>query len=305
MSQAQSKIHLAVAAIIQGINAIAKTKEQKIGEGGGFKFRGIDDIYNEIHRLFSETGVVCVQNVESVTRETIEIEKSSRDGKYIQRLYRAFAYVGVTLTAPDGSSITGKGAGEGADHSDKATAKAITSAHKSWLIHTFLIPTAENDSDYEPVINAAGELRASEEDAKREVDAAAAGGQVQLSAEEQAKLDAKREGTKRVKGKVVDPAPTPTEHKEPAKTEPAKPAPAQTEAPVAGDEDWRNHVIAQISKSGIKGKKVSELTKEQLHFIHERWIKEYADAIEANPAKKIERDILLKAIAANADKATK
>jgi len=301
MSTLQPKIHLAVAAIIQGINAIPKDKRN---DAQKFNFRGIDDVFNALHPLFASHGVICIQSVDSLRNEVSETIIERNGFKETKRNFRSFVIVTYSLIAPDGSSIVGKGAGEGADHGDKATAKALTAACKSFLLQTFLIPTAENDADYEPTINAAGELRASEENAKREVESSAYGAQVQLSPEDQAKLDAKRETTKKVRSRVIDAAPAPTEHKEPTEA-PENSETAQAEVPIVENEDWQNHIIAQISKSGIKGKKVKELTADQLEFIRVKWIEAYAEAIESNPAKKIERDFILLAIANSEDKATK
>ena len=294
-----NKIYLAVAAIIQGINAIPKNKRN---EAQKFNFRGIDDVFNAIHPLFASHGVILLQSVDSLRNEISETTIERQGIKETKRNFRSFVIVTYSLVAPDGSSIVGKGAGEGSDHGDKATAKALTAACKSFLLQTFLIPTSENDADYDPSINAAGELRASEENAKREVESAAYGAQVQLSPEDQIKLDAKRETAKKVRSKTIDVAPAPTEHKEPTGT-PENSETTQTETPAKRIDDWQNHVIEQISKSGIKGKKISELTANQLEFIRVKWIEAYAEAIEANPAKKIERDFILLAIASDENKA--
>jgi hypothetical protein len=48
------KIYESVTAIMKGVQAIGKNKKN---EQQGFKYRGIDDVMNELHGLFAENSV--------------------------------------------------------------------------------------------------------------------------------------------------------------------------------------------------------------------------------------------------------
>ena len=56
----------ALAAIMQGIDAISKNKTN---QQQGFKYRGIDDVYNELHPLLKKHGVVSAPCVIDIQRE--------------------------------------------------------------------------------------------------------------------------------------------------------------------------------------------------------------------------------------------
>ncbi len=49
------KIHAQMVAIMRGVEVIRKSKQSK---GIVFDYRGIDDFYNELHKLFADNGVV-------------------------------------------------------------------------------------------------------------------------------------------------------------------------------------------------------------------------------------------------------
>jgi hypothetical protein len=62
-------------------------------------------------------------------------------------MQRSVLRVEFRFYAPDGSSVLVVTEGEAADHSDKASNKAMTAALKYCLIQTFLIPTADGEQD--------------------------------------------------------------------------------------------------------------------------------------------------------------
>lgn len=131
-------IHTALAAIMADVDPIAKGRENK---GQGFKFRGVDDVYNALHPILTKHGVVCVPEVIDRTHTT---RKSSNGGDLMCVTLR----VKFTLIAPDGSCVAGVMDGEAMDSGDKATSKAASIALKYFLFQTFLIPTeGDNDPD--------------------------------------------------------------------------------------------------------------------------------------------------------------
>lgn len=102
----------------------------------GYAYRGIDDIYNELHDLFAQARVFVTCSVEHLERFTRTTAKGSilnvTVGRYL-----------VRFTAEDGSAVELLVAGEAQDSGDKATNKAASAALKYALMQTLLIPTAD------------------------------------------------------------------------------------------------------------------------------------------------------------------
>lgn len=128
---------------VQG--ALAKTgitKDRTNTQGAGYKFRGIDDVYNAIAPLLSEHGLCILPRVLSRQCE----ERTSKNGG-------ALFYVTVEaefdfVSAEDGSMHTVKTFGEAMDSGDKATNKAMSAAYKYAAFQAFSIPTeSDNDAD--------------------------------------------------------------------------------------------------------------------------------------------------------------
>ena len=128
-----------MAKILKEVDFIGKNKTTT--GGSIFKFRGIDDMYNTLHKSFADNGVFLIPEVLEATVETQE-----KADKKLQ--YSSVVKVKFTCFAEDGSSISGIGVGHALDTSDKGTNKAQSSALKYFLMQTFLIPT-EEDKDVE------------------------------------------------------------------------------------------------------------------------------------------------------------
>jgi hypothetical protein len=107
----------------------------------GYKFRGIDQMYNSIHPALIKHGVFCVPQVQK--SESFEIEAG--EGKVAFRVILTIAH---RFYADDGSFIEVITVGEGIDRSDKASNKAMSAAMKYCFIELFSIPTEDiEDSD--------------------------------------------------------------------------------------------------------------------------------------------------------------
>jgi hypothetical protein len=113
------------------IEAIAKSRD-----GHNFKFRGIDDVYNEIHSILAKHKVFTSPEVLKMDRE----ERQSASGGV--KIYSILT-IKYTFYAEDGSSFTAVTVGEGMDSSDKASNKSMSVAHKYALLQVFCIPTVE------------------------------------------------------------------------------------------------------------------------------------------------------------------
>jgi hypothetical protein len=107
----------------------------------GYKFRGIDDIYNTIAPMLYQNKLVIIPRC----IERTFVERVSKNGT-------AMFYVTVKsefdfVSAVDGSKHTACTYGEAMDTSDKATNKAMSAAYKYAAFQTFCIPTEAVDSE--------------------------------------------------------------------------------------------------------------------------------------------------------------
>jgi len=126
-------IYARMSAVMADIGAIDKDKTNK---QQGFKYRGIDDIYNALHLCMAKHQVFTTSEALDVHRE----EKPTKSGGKI-----GFSIVKIRYTfhTVDGSSIATEIIGEGMDTADKATNKAFAIAHKYALLQAFMIPTED------------------------------------------------------------------------------------------------------------------------------------------------------------------
>ena len=128
-------IYSKIASIISELGAIEKGKTNK---DRGFKYRGIDDVYNAIHPLFAKHGVFTVPEV----LERNQQEHLTKAGAAWKHVILKIKY---TFYASDGSSITAIINSEGLDDGDKATNKALAIAHKYVMFQVFCIATEDID----------------------------------------------------------------------------------------------------------------------------------------------------------------
>jgi hypothetical protein len=126
-------IYQAIASVMQEVEAIGKNQKN---QQQGFRFRGIDDVYNAIHPVFAKHGVFSTTNV---VAERTEERQTSRGGNLIYRILT----IEYTFYASDGSSVKETIIGEGMDSGDKAANKAMAIAHKYALLQLLCIPTED------------------------------------------------------------------------------------------------------------------------------------------------------------------
>ena len=132
------KIYQSMINIMSDTEAISKARTNP---QQGYKFRGIDDIYNALHPLFARHGVFVTSEVLSEARE----ERTTQKGGLL--LYSILT-IKFIFWAADGSSVSCVTKGEAMDSGDKATNKAMSAALKYALMQMLLIPT-EEDKDTE------------------------------------------------------------------------------------------------------------------------------------------------------------
>lgn len=134
------KIFAAMAGVMADMEAIGK--EQK-NQSQGFKYRGIDQVYNALHPLLAKHKVFTTPEVLEKARE----ERTNKNGTVLAFVSLRMKY---TFWCEDGSSVSCVVEGEGMDSGDKASNKAMAIAHKYALLQTFCIPTEDmSDPDAE------------------------------------------------------------------------------------------------------------------------------------------------------------
>lgn len=134
-------VYKAINAVQQDLarTGIGKDSENKFD---GYKFRGIDAVFNALAPLLAKHGLCVLPRMLSRTCE----ERQSQKGG-------ALFYVTVEaefdlVSSVDGSKHTVRTFGEAMDRGDKATNKAMSAAYKYAAFQTFAIPTeGDNDAD--------------------------------------------------------------------------------------------------------------------------------------------------------------
>ena len=119
--------------VMRKVGTISKDREHGSQK---YFFRGIDDVYNELHQLFADEGIITIPNVLEERAE----DRESSGGKTV--IYRVLK-IQYKFCAEDGSFIEATIIGEGMDWGDKAANKALAVGHKYCLLQMFLIPTDE------------------------------------------------------------------------------------------------------------------------------------------------------------------
>jgi len=130
-------IHEKIIAVLREVSAIDKTKKN---QQQGFMYRGVDDVMNEMHGLFSKHGIFLSSEIQNSSRE----ERTSKQGGI--NIYSIIDYK-FNLYAEDGTSVCTEVRGEGMDNGDKASNKCIAVALKYALFQMFMIPTKEMAND--------------------------------------------------------------------------------------------------------------------------------------------------------------
>lgn len=143
-------IYKAICSAMGKITAVKKTLEN---ESEGFKYRGIDDVMNQVHGIFAETHIFVVPEVLAEKRSY----GKTLDGCTV---FYSRQRIRFTFYAEDGSSVQCVVIGEAQDCSDKASNKALSSGLKYALLQVFCIPTEDDkDSDRTSVKTKAGSVK--------------------------------------------------------------------------------------------------------------------------------------------------
>lgn len=136
------KVYQCINAVQKALSKTGIAKDRTNTQGSGYKFRGIDDVYNAVAPLLAEHGLCIIPRM--LTRTCEDRQSKSGGALFYVTVEAEFDFV----CAEDGSKATARTFGEAMDSGDKATNKAMSAAYKYACFQTFAIPTeGDNDAD--------------------------------------------------------------------------------------------------------------------------------------------------------------
>jgi len=140
---------MATAHVYQAINEVtAKMASEGLSksrnnQSQGYKFRGIDDVYNALARHLADAKLCILPRV----RERWVVERPTKSGGLAT--FTTLLIDFDLVSAVDGSTHTITTIGEAQDSADKSSNKAMSAAMKYACLIAFQIPTeGDNDADY-------------------------------------------------------------------------------------------------------------------------------------------------------------
>lgn len=135
-------VYAAINAVQSDLATAGITKSRTNSQGSGYKFRGIDDVYNALANLLAAHKLCILPRVTDRNQE----ERSSKSGGAL--FYTTIRVEFDLVSAVDGSKHTLATYGEAMDSGDKSTNKAMSAAYKYMCLQAFCIPTeGDNDAD--------------------------------------------------------------------------------------------------------------------------------------------------------------
>lgn len=138
------KIFELIPEAMKRIGAIGKDSMNK---QQGFKYRGIDAVYNALNPVMAELGLFVVPEILDHRREERETENNYNGQVKKSILKYSILTIKYTMYAPDGSNVSCVVVGEGMDSGDKASNKAMSIGLKYACFQLFMIPTEETAVD--------------------------------------------------------------------------------------------------------------------------------------------------------------
>lgn len=135
------KVYAAISAV-QGALAKEGIGKDQTNKMQGFKYRGIDDVYNSLAPILSENKLCILPRL--MSKEVVERQSAKGGMLFYTTVTAEFDLV----SAEDGSKHTVSSYGEAMDSGDKSIGKAMSYAYKAMAFMTFSIPTdGDNDPD--------------------------------------------------------------------------------------------------------------------------------------------------------------
>ena len=126
-----------VLAVMDEVQGLAK-KDRNTQQG--FSFRGIDAVMNAVGPALRKAGGFIIPEVIHATHTTVTTAKGSvMNAAHLEVAFRVYG--------SEGEPIFGSAAAEAFDSGDKATAKAMSVAYRTFLLQLLCLPTDEPDPD--------------------------------------------------------------------------------------------------------------------------------------------------------------
>lgn len=135
----QLTVHQALSKVMGDVQAVRKDSKNQAQK---FLFRGIDAVLNAVGPALRKHGV-------TILPEDVEVHRSNGTTASGKQTAEVVVKVTYRVYGPTGDSIHGKVAAEAMDFGDKAVAKAMSVAYRTFLIQALTIPTDESDPDGE------------------------------------------------------------------------------------------------------------------------------------------------------------
>ena len=137
----EKKVYTAIANVTAKLAKEGISKDRK-NEQQGYKFRGIDDVYNALAPFLADAKLCILPK--AISRECVERITAKGNAIFYVTVCVDFAFV----SAEDASEHHVVTYGEAMDSGDKATNKAMSAAYKYACMQAFCIPTeGDNDAD--------------------------------------------------------------------------------------------------------------------------------------------------------------
>ena len=135
----QLTVHQALSKVMGDVQAVRKDSKNQAQK---FLFRGIDAVLNAVGPALRKHGV-------TILPEDVEVHRSNGTTTSGKQTAEVVIKVTYRIYGPNGDSIHGKVAAEAMDFGDKAIAKAMSVAYRTFLLQALTIPTDEPDPDSE------------------------------------------------------------------------------------------------------------------------------------------------------------
>lgn len=135
----QVTVHQALSKVMGDVQAVKKDSKNQAQR---FNFRGIDAVMNAVGPALRKHGVVILP-------EDVDVHRSNGTTANGKQTAEVVVKVTYRVYGPAGDSIHGKVAAEAIDFGDKAIAKAMSVAYRTFLLQSLTIPTDDPDPDSE------------------------------------------------------------------------------------------------------------------------------------------------------------
>nr|DAR17439.1 MAG TPA: ERF superfamily protein [Caudoviricetes sp.] len=135
----QLTVHQALSNVMADVQAVRKDSKNQAQR---FNFRGIDAVMNAV-------GPALRKHRVTILPEDVDVHRTNGTTANGKQTAEVVVKVTYRVYGPSGDSIHGKVAAEAMDFGDKAIAKAMSVAYRTFLLQALTIPTDEPDPDSE------------------------------------------------------------------------------------------------------------------------------------------------------------